>query len=139
MADSFKVKGLDEALANLKQLTVEVAAVAVPKAARAAAQVFKDDVKPRIPKKTGNLAKTLRIAKKKYDTGRIVGYSVRVGTRREFQAFLLEFGFHHVGSGAWVQIPFMRPAYDGKAAAALDAFVESLRQSVAAARAGRIL
>lgn len=137
MADSFKPRGLDEALANLKKLSVQVAADLIPKGARAAAQVFKDDVKPRIPKKTGAMARTLRIAKKKGNRPSfIVGYSVRVGTAKEFQAFLLEFGFHHVGSGEWVQVPFMRPTFERKAGASLDAFVAVLRDGVAAFRPG---
>lgn len=136
MADSFKVKGLDEALANLRKFGVDVAAKALPKAARAGAQVFKDDIKPRIPQKSGKMAKTLRIAKKKADPSQIIGYSVRVGSRREFQAFILEYGFHHVGSGEWVQIPFMRPSFDQKSGDVLAAFVASLRQSIDAAGSG---
>lgn len=138
MADSFKVRGLDEALANLKQFTIDVAAKAVPKAARATAQVYKEGMKRRVPKKTGGLEKTIRIAKKKPDPRLIIGYSVRAGSRREFQAFLLEYGFHHVGSGAFIQVPFARPTFDNDSGNALDAFVTSLRQSIASAQNGRV-
>jgi HK97 gp10 family phage protein len=142
MADIRTIDGLDDVLRRLGAMPLEVRTKALPRAASKGAAIFRDAAKrlapveqPDDPKrpywtvfthKPGTLRDSIKVRKnRRPKPGVSVSYSAATG-KEAFYADFLEFGFEHVSAG-WVQVPFMRPAFDANRGRALQAFLDELK------------
>jgi HK97 gp10 family phage protein len=132
MAVTVQVEGLEEINRNLLDLGDKLAKQYIRKAAKQASDLFVKAAKQRAPvlqkptrqRQPGTLRDSIiakvSLTKKK-------GLVVRVGPEKKvFYARFVEFG-----TSKMKPHPYMRPAWDSEKNAALDAFAESLKQSVA--------
>ncbi len=144
MSDS-SITGGRELDAFLQTLSVKVEKNIMRSALRAGANVFKDDVKANIPVESGDLRATVRVSTQA-KSGTVTA-SLKVGGKKAFYWHFVEFGTaaHRIGpknakalalSGVVVGFvhhpgarpkPFMRPAFDNKAGAAIDAVATQIR------------
>lgn len=132
MAVTVQVEGLEELNRNLLDLGDKLAKQYIRKAAKEAADLFVQDAKRRAPvlkkpvrgRQPGALRDSI-IAK--VSLTKKNGLVVRIGPdKKVFYARFVEFGTSKMAAK-----PYMRPAWDGEKNAALDAFTESLKQSIA--------
>jgi HK97 gp10 family phage protein len=155
---TFDVPGLDALQRTLSELPDKLARTVVRGGLRAGAVVMQQEARALVPERTGALRKSIKVS-----TGIKAGnvYSrVRAGDKVAFYAHLVEFGTgaHKIGakSGKFLSIngrlvrtanhpgargkPFMRPAMDGRAGAALDAMrgylAERIDREIAKIKAG---
>jgi HK97 gp10 family phage protein len=118
-----EVKGLREVGAALKQLPPRLLKRTLIAAVTVAGKVVLDELHQTVPVRTGRLAASLTLSRPRTRRGSI---GILVGPSKEgFYAKFLEWGTSELAPR-----PFMRPALDGAADEAIDAF---------AARAGRDL
>jgi hypothetical protein len=82
------------------------------------AQLIFDSADPLIPRKTGADAATLEIIRDALSATIRLGAGLPGG-----YGYLLEVGYHHVGSGTFVQRPALLPAF----LMHRDAFIEAVR------------
>ncbi|MFK5976893.1 MAG: HK97 gp10 family phage protein [Sulfurovum sp.] len=125
---------------RLQVLPAHIQSRVVVGATRRAAKVIADDAKARVPVRTGLLKKTIGVKRKskKYTKQNHVSYLVtskktkfrvagRIGsqavqlriTASAFYSHMVEFGTVNMSPR-----PFLRPAYEGSAQKAIDAFKE---------------
>jgi HK97 gp10 family phage protein len=139
MANEFAihVKGIEAVCANLDKMPDRLVKGAYAKALSAAAVPIVEALVPRIPVHTGDLAAHLvtEVAINAEGKG---GY-VQIGFgKRSYIARFLEYGHRKVGhkpkltfKGQFVSArPFMRPATETAAEAAVQAFANSINESV---------
>jgi len=142
---SVTVEGLDEVVKMLDEAPRTIVARGYLKALQAGANVIADAVEIRTPVKAEDTGGLL-------DTGEL-RESLMIDTQldSQFRGGVAEVGFGKNGAiAAWVEYghvlvghkpgkkplgevpmhPFMRPAFDASAEAAVDAFAESLRETV---------
>lgn len=144
MSDS-NITGGRELDAFLQSLPANVEKNIMRSALRAGANVFKDDVKANIPVESGELRRSVRVSTRA--KGGTVTASLKVGGKKAFYWRFVEFGTaaHRIGPKnakalallgvvvGWVNHPgarpkpFMRPAFDNKAAPAIDAVAAQIR------------
>lgn len=145
------VKGGAEVQAFLDQLPVEVETKIVRNGLAAAANVIRDEARNLAPKKSGAMARSIKTTRDtRKGTGQVIA-RVRLKGRHAFLGRFMEYGTlpHKIwttGKGSLVvngvaigkQVwhpgisprPFMRPALDTKAAAAVDVFGDYLRRYI---------
>ena len=154
MNDTRNVKGLAALQAALDSLPAKIEANIMRGALRAGAKVIATAAKDNIASHSGDLASSVRIgAKIDRAAGRVIGY-VRAGGQKSaaFYAHMVEGGTQAhvikaapgsalaVGGGLYTQVqhpgarphPFMRPALDSHAGAAVEASREYIRKRLAA-------
>lgn len=154
---SVNVKGLDELQKLLDALPAKIEGNVVRGGLRAAAKVVLDEAKSLCPVAKGNLPKghepgelkeSVRISMR-FRKGRVTA-SIKAGNEKAFYAHMVEFGtaqhlikprnskklflngifskgINHPGAQ---KKPFMRPAIDNKAEAAVEAMAEYLRDRI---------
>ncbi len=153
MPNEFKIEGLEELREKLEGLGAIAGQKVVASAARAAMQPVLDEAVRLVPKKTGLLAKTLRLTATKPKSGDIVasaGIAMRAKVKDEipveegFQGpaldvkvkgagwrwHFVEFGVPSRGIPAH---PFLRPAMSTKVTQVVEIFRAALEKKVLAA------
>jgi len=124
---TFEIKGAKEMEAALKDFGPKVASRLGDRALRAAARPIIKDAKLRVPVRTGELRRSITAvtaSRGRRDNQR----QVQIGFKRptSARAHLVEFGTSKMAAQ-----PFMRPALDTQAAAALQAMAETLADGIA--------
>lgn len=134
----------------LKTLSAKVEKNIMRSALRQGANAFKDAVKANIPVDNGDLRRSVRVSTK-VKGGRVTA-SLRVGNKRAWYGHMVEFGTkaHRINpkrakalaiAGIAVRgvdhpgarpKPFMRPAFDSKSRAAIDAVAAQIRARLTA-------
>ena len=137
MAD-IEITGIEEVCANLEQMPARIQKVALGKALVAGVKPIMDAVAPRIPiGVTGELGEALMFTVDVSADGR--GGVAQVGFGKQgFKARMVEFGHRMVGhkpnktdKGKTVPAhPFMRPAAETAAPASVQAFADSIKESL---------
>jgi HK97 gp10 family phage protein len=139
MANEFAihVEGIEAVCANLDRMPARLVKGAYAKALSAAAVPIVEALIPRIPVRTGDLAAHLVTDVEINAEGK--GGYVQIGFgKRSYIARWLEYGHREVGhkprltfNGKFVSArPFMRPATETAAEAAVKAFADSINASV---------
>ena len=153
---TFEIRGGAELQARLRELPVKIERNVLRAAIRAGAKVFQDEARRRVPVRTGRLRDNIRVSVRLV-RGRVLG-TVKAGGGKNavWYAHLVERGtsphvilpaggtlagqalavagrilgarVDHPGAAAK---PFMRPAFDSRAAAALAAVAERIRVRLA--------
>jgi HK97 gp10 family phage protein len=138
MADNVtaKITGLDEVKRNLEKIGQDLSSKVLRHSLQAGVNVLGVAVQERTPKNTGLLAASV---------GTVVSLSAKEGGGVAVVGFgdqghvarLVEFGHRmvtHAGKtvGQVPMHPFIRPAFDASAPAAVEAFTETMRSEVAA-------
>lgn len=92
MSGSVTLKGWDELDAALRKLPNKVAGKALTNAANEGGRVLRDDMRSRVPVKSGNLRRRIRVVRRQ--TGVEKGVKVSIGVKGAFAwlANILEFG-----------------------------------------------
>jgi HK97 gp10 family phage protein len=144
------IKGGDELAALMQQLPVEVETKILRNGLAAGANVIRDEARARAPRKTGALARSVKTTRDtKRQTGQIIA-KVRLKGRHAFLGKFFEYGVlpHKIwvsggkeslvingvaiGRQVWhpgiAPMPWFRPAFDAKSAAAVDVVGDYLRQ-----------
>ncbi len=117
MADSLSIKFDAGNISSGLDAIVEAAKKATRPAAQAGAQVFYDEVLLRVPVKTGTLKSSIyQVFSKDNSTDDKAVYQVSWNHRKAPHGHLIEFGTSRDPA-----YPFIRPAFDAKAALALEA------------------
>jgi len=138
-----KLHGLDELRRKLEKIPADIERKAMRKGARAAGLVIQEEAKARAPRRTGKLQKNINLVVRKRRDGRI---SALVGLGSDaFYGKFLERGHRHIGRGKGRRAklrrgtiqgkripakPFMEPAFDAKAEAALAEFERAVIEYV---------
>lgn len=158
MRDTRHVKGLDRLDEALRRLPSDIARKWLRGALRAGGAVLADEARTNVRRKSGDLAKTIRVsADGKFSGGSMKAF-VRAGNKKVWWAHFIEWGTqaHEIAAkkkdGALKlftnffaekvdhpgakPFPFMRPAFDRKAIAAVNAFAEYLRKRIGSKRSG---
>lgn len=141
-----EIKGAAELYAALQQLPAKIERNVMRGAIRAGALVIQEEAKRLVPMKSGALRDSVRVSVRAV-RGRVFA-TIRAGNSKAFYAHMVEFGtaaheerpqgakslfFAGVFSdvvkhpGATPK-PFMRPALDAKATAAIDAVAQYVRE-----------
>ena len=124
MAKEIQMEGLDGLLDKFQALETKVAKQALRKALKAGGDVFKKEIVARAPQKTGQLKAEIASATS-INANEGTGI-VSVGPlKHAYHGMFAEFGTRHQPAK-----PFLRPAFDGKADDALNAFAEVLKDAV---------
>ncbi len=149
MADLVHVKGLDELLKFMDQLPAKIEGNIARGALRAGMNVVKPIAQAKIHSISGELAKGLKIGTRR--RGFLVTANLKATGPHRSIAHLVEFGTsaHNIAakSGGWLSFmnifrkeiahpgarprPFMRPALDGQAQAAVVATAEYIKNRLA--------
>lgn len=131
--------------AFLQTLPIKIEKNIMRSALRAGANVFKEEVKATIPEKSGELRRSVRVSTR-IKAGTVTA-SLKVGGKKAWYWRFVEFGTvaHRIGPKnakalalagvvvGWVHHPgarpkpFMRPAFDSRAGAAIDAVAAQIR------------
>jgi HK97 gp10 family phage protein len=150
VSDNRNITGGRELDAFLQTLSVKVEKNIMRSALRQGANAIKDEAKANVPVHLGELRKSIRVTTSA--KGGRVSASVKAGNRKAFYWHFVEFGtaahniagkkggslmfgghfarsVHHPGA---VAKPFMRPALDAKADAALAAVAAQIRKRLTA-------
>lgn len=140
------IEGLAALERALEQLPDKIERNIVRGALRAGSKVFLTEARRRVPKKTGKLAKSLRISVRKVRGGLVA--TTKAGNKEAFYAHMVEYGtaahlikpingkalllaganfekVRHPGAAAH---PFMRPAFDLGARNAVLAYAAYMRK-----------
>lgn len=125
----FEVANPEALTAQLRALSLAVSESTLRQAAVAGARVLLDEMKLRIPVRTGKGKDSLLIA---YDKdvsveGKIASYIV-TWSKEAFYLYFVEFGRSGVAAD-----PFMRPAFEAKKTAAAEAVRQVVDEKVRAA------
>lgn len=106
-------------LQTLKQFPKNIQRNVMSGAVRAGAAVIRNEAKARVPKRTGNLKKSIIVMKRKSEGYGVIRYSVtpsKKGKHSGWYAHFIEFGTVNQSAK-----PFLRPALDAKQGEALQA------------------
>jgi len=140
VSDYKNITGGKELDAFLQSLPAKVESNIMRSALRAGANVFKEEIKAGVRVDQGDLKRSVRVTTR-FRRGR-VSASVKIGNKIAFYAHMVEFGtrphkikgvsigghyytaVNHPGSKLY---PFVRPALDSKADAAIQAVGEQIR------------
>lgn len=145
MTTEVTIDGLADLQAALQALPVKIEKNVLRGALNAAGQVIRREAQQQVPVKSGDLRKSIRVATR--SKGGIVSATIRAGDKTAFYAHMVEFGtashkitakkggllaigvasVQHPGAR---QKPFMRPAFDGKAAASVGAMADYMRERI---------
>lgn len=122
----FEVLNPDSLTANLRKLDAAVSESTLRRAAVAGARVFLDEMRLRVPVKTGAGRDALLIA---YDAevslpGKIASYIV-TWSKKAYYLRYVEFGRSGMAAD-----PFMRPSYEAKKTAAAQAVQQVVEESI---------
>ena len=139
----FKITGFEETLRLLEDAPKQIVLLGYGRAARAGINVVAAELARRTPVRTGKLVKSLKTAVKVYaenaDSQNIsaIGVKASVGFsgKEATVANALEYGRSVVTRSGRVTgfvhaYPFMRPAFDASADAAVDAFASELESAL---------
>ena len=130
------VEGFEELNKALRDVGNRAGGLVLEKAAEAGAKIIADEAKRLAPRKTGALAEGITIEPARIQNGRA---QINIGfSKKTWYGRLVELG-HHVRRAKKGQKntskfvpphPFLRPAFDAKAAEAVDAVENSLRDQL---------
>ncbi len=153
----FKFSGLDQALERLRTLPMKVEKKIMRRVLRKAAKPMQKMAKDKIPKDTGDLARSIKVRAKKRSRNE---FGVRVGTAtgkgETMSGRDLEFG-HRIGKRTTITLgkgknkktigtdtresvqprPFMRPTFDSLKAATMEAIGVELGRLVEEEASGK--
>jgi HK97 gp10 family phage protein len=126
----FTIRGAKEMEAALKELGPQVANRLGDRALRAAARPIVREAKRLVPKDSRALMRSITVVKGRAQNN---VREIKIGFKkpRSRIAHLVEFGFVHKGGDSVAARPFVRPAMDSQAAAALTAMAEDLAKGIA--------
>lgn len=147
MASSVEIRGLAELHKTLQELPAKIERNVLRGGLRAGAKVMEAAAKERVPVKHGDLRASIRVSMRTSSKAGTVRAQVKAGNKKAWYAHLVEFGtarhwikpknrkslfiaglmkevVDHPGAK---QKPFMRPAFDGKWRAAIDAMAAYIR------------
>ncbi len=128
---NYKITGGKELDAALSRLALDVETRLAKNAAGAGARVIRDGAKRRAPVDSGNLRAAIKVRRAKKRYGAAVADIVVTGGRKSLKndawyAKLVEYGTRHAPAR-----PFLRPALDADAPAAIRAIATSLSKQIA--------
>jgi HK97 gp10 family phage protein len=147
MASSVEIKGLAELHKTLQELPAKIERNVLRGGLRAGAKVLEEAARSQVPVKQGDLRKSIRVSMRVSSKTGIVRAQVKAGDKKAWYAHLVEFGTarHWIKpknrkslfvAGLFKEVidhpgakkkPFMRPAFDGKWRAAIDAMADYIR------------
>ena len=147
MASSVEIRGLAELNKALQELPAKVERNVLRGGLRAGAKVLEDAARAHVPVKRGDLHKSIRVSMRVSSKTGTVRAQVKAGDKKAWYAHLVEFGTarHWIKpksrkslfiAGLMKEVvdhpgarprPFMRPAFDGKWRAAIDAMADYIR------------
>lgn len=150
MAAEFKIEGLADLQKALAELAPKVQKSALRGAVRAGSKVIAAEAKRNVHTISGDLARSIRVKGARIKGDQVVG-GLAAGNAKAFYAHMVEFGTAaHViaakpghaltiGGGLYEKVnhpgakkrPFMRPAADTQAQAAVQAFADYVKQRLA--------
>lgn len=125
MAKFVRVHGLAQLERTMKSLPPRVAKTALSSAVRSGASVIGKEARKRAPVRTGKVRRNIywfRI--KRANTSHSVAYGVSV-RKAAWYWWLLEFGTRHRAA-----TPFLRPAFETRKGAALEAIRAKLKERI---------
>jgi HK97 gp10 family phage protein len=114
-----RIDGLNETRKLLKDLPRKLQTGALRSGLRAGAKIVRDEARTLVAVKTGGLKRSIRIIARRMKKGTI---TVSVGSSLKY-AHLLEYGTVRTRAN-----PYLRPALDGKASAAVNAVSTQVRE-----------
>ncbi len=115
-------------MATLKKFPKNIQRNVMTGAVRAGAAVIRNEARVRVPKRTGNLKKSIIVMKRKTESYGLIRFSVtpsKKGKNSGWYAHFIEFGTIHQSAK-----PFMRPALDAKQDEALQASQEYIAKRI---------
>lgn len=145
-----EIQGLQQLNALLQQLPAKMEANILRGALRASGVVLRDEAKTQAPVDSGELRDSIRVSARIDKKNGSIRAKVTAGNRKVFYAHMVEHGtaahfikpknrkslffaglakevVNHPGSR---RHPFMRPAFDGKSGAAIQAFADYVRARI---------
>jgi HK97 gp10 family phage protein len=133
-----KITGLDQLQDKLNRLPAEASRKALKKGLRPAGLVLKNEIQTQARKLTGWMAKQVftRIKTNNLDEGQVkVSLSrkqnpARIGKEKHVPGAINEALWNEFGTSKMAARPFIRPAFESKKEAAVDAFVRALRETL---------
>jgi HK97 gp10 family phage protein len=118
-----EVKGLKQTAEALRQLPFRMMKRTVIAGTITSGKVVLDELKRRVPRKTGRLAKSLTMTRPRTRRGNV---TIQVGpSKYGFYGRFLEFGTSKISARPW-----MRPAFDASVRDAIDAFAERAKRDL---------
>ena len=147
MASSVEIRGLAELHKTLQELPAKIERNVLRGGLRAGAKVMESAAKAQVPVKHGDLRSSIRVSMRTSSKTGTVRAQIKAGNKKAWYAHLVEFGtarhwikpksrkslffaglakevIDHPGARPK---PFMRPAFDGKWRAAIDAMADYIR------------
>lgn len=115
-------------MATLKKFPKNIQRNVMTGAVRAGAGVIRDEARVRVPKRTGNLKKSIIVMKRKTESYGLIRFSVtpsKKGKNSGWYAHFIEFGTSKQSAK-----PFMRPALDAAQDDALKASQEYIAKRI---------
>lgn len=154
MAEYKNIKGASELYAFLQRFPTEMETKVMRGALREGNKIILAEAEANVPVRAGDLKATLRVSTS-LKNGRVISRLI-VGTKKVFYAMLVEFGTssHLIAAGAGKALkiagklmgkvdhpgarphPFLLPAFDSKAGAAIYAVAAHVRKALASKRFG---
>jgi HK97 gp10 family phage protein len=109
MANEIKVEGLAELQKMLDQLPAKLEANIMRGGLRAASNIYRDRARSNVPKKSGDLRKSIKVGTKLRKNA--VSATITAGDSKAFYAHMVEFGTasFYTGSGETVGGPYAIP------------------------------
>lgn len=139
MAELQYVTGLTELSAALHELPLRIGRNVLRRAVSSAAAVIRDEARQRAPVLTGEMRRDIQIKRERASTDLRAMYSVFVragkksrlaGKGRDVDKDSYYWRFVEFGTSKMAAHPFMRPAFESKKMAAVDAMKSSLAESI---------
>lgn len=120
----FRIQGVREVDRVLKLMPREIAEKALVAALRKGAKIIRDEAETRAPVATGRLKENIRVRKAR---GRGASATVTIGPTRKVAHIGM---FAEFGTATQAARPWLRPAFDQTAPAALVKFVNEIGKTV---------
>jgi len=143
MADSMNLTGFREMAKKLKELGPRIAKNRLRRANSAGAAVIRDDARERVQVRTGETKRDIQIKRERDQRGDdlVVSHSVYVrsgkksriaGRARNVDKDSFHWIFLEFGTAKMRAFPFLRPAFESKKEAAVEAVGKSLDEGIQA-------
>lgn len=147
MSGTVEVKGLADLHKALQELPANIERNVLRGALRSGGQIIRDEAQRLVPVDKGDLRNSIRVSMRVRSKAGWVNANIKAGDKKAWYAHLLEFGTarHWIKpknrkslflAGLFREVvdhpgakpkPFMRPAFDGKARAAIQAMADYIR------------
>ena len=139
MAELQRIAGLSDLAAALRELPLRIGRNVLRRAVSSAAAVIRDEARQRAPVLTGEMKRDIQIKRERVRTDVIALYSVFVragkksrlaGKGRNVDKDSYYWRFVEFGTSKMAAHPFMRPAFETKKMAAVEAIKASLTEGI---------